>query len=358
MSMSHGGIQLGFEQIPEGEDEAILKIIEVERQLLQLRVDHEHLPGPGRSVPRGQHPKHHGCVRAEFVIADDIPADLRFGVFREPGKRFPAWIRYSNARVQDDQHPGGHGMAIKLMDVPGEKLLEGEEHEQTQDFILLDSPVFFIKNAIEYAEFDAALLRMQGTDSWLGKISLAAYFLKHPGELLILRKIESNISSNPLETQYWSTTPYKLGAGAVKYFASPRLGGEPITALSPSPDQLREALRRNLQTRDATFDFFVQSQVDPVRTPIEDPTHVWDEGLAPNQKVATILIPCQTFESDEQMEFCQNLSFNPWRSLPDHKPLGGINRVRKSVYVNLSDMRHELNNATHREPTPDTSPTG
>jgi len=50
-------------------------------------------------------------------------------------------------------------MAIKLMQVPGEKLLPGQEHGQTQDFLLLDSPTFFIKNAIEFAEFDAARLK-------------------------------------------------------------------------------------------------------------------------------------------------------------------------------------------------------
>ena len=73
-------------------------------------------------------------------------------------------IRFSNARVEDDQHPDGLGMAIKLMDVPGPKLLEAEGQEQTHDFILLDSPVFFIKNAIEYASFEAARVKMESTE--------------------------------------------------------------------------------------------------------------------------------------------------------------------------------------------------
>ena len=356
MSTHPSESQLGLEQIPEGEDQASEKIKESERQLLQLRIDHEHLPSPGKPVPRSQHPKHHGCVTAEFVIADDVPDDLRFGVFGEPRKRFPALIRFSNARVEDDQHPGGHGMAVKLMDVPGLKLLDGEEHEQTQDFILLDSPVFFIKNAIEYERFEAARVKMESSESWLSKLSMVAYFLTHLGELQILKKIESNVSSNPLETKYWSTTPYQLGASAVKYFASPILSGPPIAAHTPSPDQLREAMQLNLQTRDASFGFFVQRYVDIHNTPIEDPTHEWAEEKAPYQKVATIHIPRQTFDTPERMEFCQNLAFNPWHSLPDHRPLGGINRVRKAVYVALSEMRHRLNKVPREEPTPKTLP--
>ena len=59
-------------------------------------------------------------------------------------------------------------MAIKLMGVSGEKLLPGQQNEQTQDFLLLDSPIFFVKNAIEFAEFDAAVLNSEV--SWLRKV--------------------------------------------------------------------------------------------------------------------------------------------------------------------------------------------
>lgn len=356
MRPSHHENQLGLEQIPAGEDEAIAQIIELERRLLQKKIDRENLPGPGRPVPRGQHPKHHGCVRAEFVIAEDSPEALQIGLFREAGKRFPAWIRFSNARVQDDRHPGGHGMAIKLMGIPGVKLLGGEENAETHDFLLLDSPVFFIKNAIEYARFESALLAME--DSRLGLLSLARYFVTHLAEARILRKISKNVSTNPLETRYWSATPYKFGDGAVKYFVQPRVFGHPIGAKTPSVDQLHLAMKRNLDIRGAGFDFFVQRQVDPVRTPIEDATREWDERISPYEKVATIHIGRQTFDGSAQMAFCQDLAYNPWHALPEHRPLGGINRVRRAVYVALSDMRRKLNNAPLREPTPDTSPAG
>ena len=54
------------------------------------------------------------------------------------------------------------------------------------------------------------------------------------------------------------------------------------------------------------------------------------------------------------MQFCENLSFNPWRTLPEHRPLGSINRARLQVYPAISRFRHRKNNAPPwREPTPE-----
>jgi hypothetical protein len=343
MNISDSAHMVDLEQIPEGEEEAIKKVIDLERKILQKST------GQRRPVPRAQHPKHHGCVRAEFVIANEIPSGFKFGVFSEAGKTFPAWIRFSNARKQDDRESGGHGMAVKLMGVTGVKLLPGQQSEQTHDFLLLDSQIFFIKNAIQFAEFDAALLNSEV--SWFGKLSVLEYFVKHPREAWILHQIENNQSSNPLETQYWSVTPYKLGTGAVKYLVKPRLDGPPITATAGSQDQLRAAMKLNLETRDAFLDFYVQPQLDPVEQPIEDATQLWQTSP---QKVATIRIPCQSFDSPAQMDFCENLSFSPWHALTEHRPLGSLNRLRRETYVALSNLRHEENHVPSVEPTPET----
>ncbi|HUR55772.1 MAG TPA: hypothetical protein VMZ71_16665, partial [Gemmataceae bacterium] len=72
-------------------------------------------------VLRGVHPKDHGCVTATFRVADNLPAELRVGVFATPGREYPAWVRFSNAAVlvgADSSPTTGHGsrgMAIKLM---------------------------------------------------------------------------------------------------------------------------------------------------------------------------------------------------------------------------------------------------
>jgi hypothetical protein len=106
-----------------------------------------------------------------------------------------------------------------------------------------------------------------------------------------------------------------------------------------------------LHQHEAVFDFLVQLQSNPVTMPMEDPTIPWDESAAPFTKVATIRIPIQSFESKEQMQFGENLSFTPWHSVADLRPLGGINRTRKKVYAAISARRHELNGIKEREPS-------
>ena len=115
-----------------------------------------------------------------------------------------------------------------------------------------------------------------------------------------------------------------------------------------SPDKLRLAAVAHLKDHEARFDFFVQVQTDPVTMPVEDPTVEWN---GPYQKVATLRIPPQQFDTTERKLFGENLSFTPWHSLPDHRPLGGINRVRRDIYLAISKQRHELNGVPRREPT-------
>ncbi len=110
---------------------------------------------------RDAHPKMHGLVKAEFIVESDLPPELKIGVFKEP-KTYKAWIRFSNqnGNISPDKDGDIRGMAIKLMGVAGEKLLEQEKHEQTQDFILISTHVFVTKDA---KEFDNLLIAITGS---------------------------------------------------------------------------------------------------------------------------------------------------------------------------------------------------
>lgn len=106
-----------------------------------------------------------------------------------------------------------------------------------------------------------------------------------------------------------------------------------------------------LSAQDACFVFRVQRRSRPATMPIEDPTIEWSEQESAYVPLAKITIPRQSFSSLAQMNFCENLSFTPWHSLPEHRPLGGINRVRKIVYREVSKTRHEANGAPRLEPS-------
>lgn len=297
---------------------------------------------------RDAHPKMHGCVRAEFLIEANLPPELGIGVFKAP-RTFPAWIRFSNQSntVAPDWDKDIRGVAIKLMGVDGEKLLEHETQEKTQDFILISDNRFVTKDV---AQFDGLV---KGLTS--GFLSLIWFFLTH---LRVARNLIFSLRrhANPLEIQYFSVAPYRLGAKAVKYTLRPSGAVKSPLPEKPSNDYLREAMVRQLTSGTATFDFMVQFQSDPDTMPIEDPGIAWDEAVSPFRKVATLTIGRQDFDSEKQREFGDNLSFNPWRCLSEHRPLGGINRARRQVYAALSTFRHQRNAVVKREPTPDEMP--
>lgn len=305
-----------------------------------------------RPARRDAHPKAHGCVRAEFRVEPDLPPALAQGAF-VPGATYRAWIRFSNGNSDPDRagiRRDARGMAIKLTGVPGEKLLASERDATTQDFVLISHPAFFADDPSRYLK-----LIERATSRNPLKVALASLALGFKGAW-IAAKLASKRIASPLETRYWSSVPSRLGAGegrqAVKYSARPSGALSTTIPDDPGSNYLREAMARTLAERDASFDFLVQPRSGPSMN-VEDSMTEWPEDEAPFFKVATILIPRQVFTSPEQDVFCENLSFTPWHALPEHRPLGGVNRVRRVVYESISTFRHELNGATRREPTGD-----
>ena len=57
-------------------------------------------------------------------------------------------------------------------------------------------------------------------------------------------------------------------------------------------------------------------------------------------------------DTEERQSFGDNLSFNSWHCLAEHRPLGGFNRVRQMVYEEMYDFRHKHNGLVDKEPVP------
>jgi hypothetical protein len=288
---------------------------------------------------RGQHPKNHGAVWARFRVANDLPNRLKVGIFRQPND-YNCVIRFSNGKETNDQAPDAHGMAIKVF-VPGES---DQQETVTQDFVLADNPVFFAKNVEHLLEFFAKMQAAKGDPKAIINIA----FTSHPA----LAGFKKQLKTSPLQATYWSQTPYNFGGSAVKYKVVPDEGnGWPALRATKDPtNSLRRAMVERLtrQKIPVRFDFYIQEQTDPQKTPVENPTIAWNSRPI---KLATITIYPQKFDSKQQMEFCENLSFTPWRGLDEHRPLGGINRARKSIYEQSRELRHQTNKVEDREAT-------
>ncbi|PSB02943.1 catalase family protein [Merismopedia glauca] len=338
--MSEAVLEIGKEYPPQNEAEYLEKLLEIAQHNLNRQQ---------KPVMRGEHAKPHGCVKAQFKVAENLPEHLRVGIFTEP-KTYSAFVRFSNgnSRSQPDNKGDGRGMAIKLLDVPGKKVLSGEEDATTHDFILINHPVFIVRNLQDYVDFfEAAKLAK-------GKFPVKFFFPGinpwewHLSELKIAISLLTKKIQSPLTLQYWSMTPYKFGDKAMKLSAKPGKPNKLAKSYPKSDNYLQQVMSEYLAENEAEFDFFVQIQTDAQKMPIEDPTVEWN---APLEKVATITIPRQTFTSPTQIEFTENLSYNPWHSLPEHMPLGGINRARKLIYQQISQIRHDDNHVSKREPT-------
>ncbi len=87
----------------------------------------------------------------------------------------------------------------------------------------------------------------------------------------------------------------------------------------------------------------VQLQDTDKYMPIEDPSIEWKESDSAYVTVVKIIIPEQEFDSEQQQQYCENLSFSPWNALAEHRPIGQLNRIRKEVYDASSDYRHSKN---------------
>lgn len=298
---------------------------------------------------RDAHPKAHGCVRAEFHVDEKLEPRFAKGVFI-PGKTYQAWVRFSNGNPDANKPDGDgmeRGMSIKLLGIAGTKILESERQDTTQDFVMMSHPVFFLKDAADAVPFFEEL----GSESTLDKIKIP--FTLGFGQLYTLLKINTLKISNPLQTRYWTPVPYQLGIGperlAIKYSAQSCSATVDPMPNNAGPNFLREAMRNTLKTGDACMDFMIQPRTSD-KLGVEDARTQWSEEVAPFYKAATIRIPKQEFVSAEQLAFCENLSFTPWHALPEHKPLGSINRLRKIAYEQISNTRHGLNKAERSEP--------
>jgi hypothetical protein len=294
-------------------------------------------PGAAR---RAQHAKHHGCVTATFTIRDDIPADLRHGVFATVAS-YPAKIRFSNGRQTDDRTGDAHGMAIKLLDVPGTKLLEGQETQRAQDFILVDSETFFTGDLDLYVRLNQGL--MQPNQRLWDKLAFGFWlFVLHLPLALRAKRFASRTPTSPLTQSYFGAVPCSIDKTPVKWVAQP--ASTRTARPLDGPDGLSEALRRDLAEAPFVFDFGVDVQTDPQRQPVDDPTVAWSQVGARRVWLARLEIAAQAVEPHAAL--AEDIAYSPWHGLVAHMPLGAINRARKSVYRKLAIHRHQLNGVT------------
>jgi len=332
------------EERPQPDEEAHLEDI-----IATFRTQMQGLWNPGH-FERGGNTKTHGIVRAEFRVRDDLPPHIRRGIFAEP-RTYRAWVRYAGPGpyvTPDIDDVGFMSMSIKLMGVPGPKLLDDERF--TQDLFGISTPTFVTPDTRTNAQLQ----------HWSYKNAQLFYFLNfRESHILdsIMQLLWTKTQTSPLEGEYFSCVPYLLGEGqAMQYSFRPRAATRtrvPRLPLRPPDNYLRDAMVATLGKQDVEFDISLQLQTDPFLMPVENNAVLWPTSLSPRVPAAVLRISKQKFDSPEQLAFARVLSYNPWHCVPEHRPLGNQSRARRRMYAELSRFRQKMNNVQHYEPTGD-----
>lgn len=299
--------------------------------------------GQKTRIEEGQKPaeravfrKQHGIAYGEFIINEDIPEDFNHGLFT--GKRFDCALRFSSdtGPTSPDLHTT-MGIGLKLFGVEGPKLFrEGTN----ADFIFQNIDRFFTSDAQQMCAFTTAGVIDKDYD---------AYIDEHPEVGAILKAMMKEEGSC-LSASYWAILPFKLGeSNIVKYRLVP---DEDVHRGAPFDDDnyLKLDLEKRLRNGSSSFRFEVQPRTNEDTMPLNDAQAVWSEEESPYVCIAKLHLPQQDVTALGQADFGNSLSFNIWRTLEAHQPLGSIAEARRTVYAAGAQARQQANGQSQQEP--------
>ena len=222
---------------------------------------------PG-AFERGGNTKTHGIVRGEFIVHDNLPPELRHGIFAKP-QTYRAWVRFSGPGpyiTPDIDDVGFMSISIKLMGVPGPKLMEEEKFTQDM-FGVSHADLRDARHRSQRAAADrepeerADLLLPQPP-------SLARARLHHAGA--VDQDAEQPVRSAVLQLRAVSARAKARRCSTPSGRRSTRRTPIPRLPLRPPDDYLRDAMVAALDDGDVEFDFRIQLQTDPYLMPIEN----------------------------------------------------------------------------------------
>lgn len=276
-------------------------------------------------IARGLHGKPHAAVEGTLTIHADLPEHAKHGIGAQPGT-YRAIVRWSNGnggRLSDTE-PDVRGIAVKAIGVKGKKLIPGMEDAVTQDFLaILGSAtpfvdahefVWFVENAPNRATLPLKILFRFGPSKF-GKI---------------LKKLLASAKRKPasLATAVFnSNVPIRWGPYAVRYQFAPVAPPEAGKEQGPGRDYFGEELRARLANGPVEYDLQLQFFENEAATPIEDGTVEWS---SPFLTIGRLTIPKQTAQAEHPT--FEQLSFDPWHALVEHRPLGSMQRARNAAY--------------------------
>lgn len=309
---------------------------------------------------RAVHAKSHGLLQARLEVLEDLPPDYAQGLFAEPGS-YEAIIRLSTTPgdLLHDSVSTPRGMAIKIMDVDGQRLA-GSENSRSQDFILVNGKEFnspsgkaFLKNLKLLA---ATTDRLEGTKELLSKAfrGVEAALEAVGRESAALKSMGGTPPTHILGESFYGQLPLRHGDYIAKIAVVP--ASDSLKALAGvrldtrDPDVIRHKVQEFFEDQAAEWHLQVQLCTDLDTMPVES-VEAWDEENSPFVTVARITAQPQTAWTQERSEAADDgMHFSPWNGITAHQPLGSIMRLRKLAYQRSAAFRSQRNETPVTEP--------
>lgn len=257
-------------------------------------------------LKRLQHHKIQGCLKGTLTVAPNLKKDFETPVFTK-GAKHEIIARFSNINKDDDSERDLHGFAFRVLDPsrrPGE--LYG------QDFLANDTRKHFVRTPEQLMDF---LHFMSGN-------RLPTPELVH---LLASAVLQSHTRHSLLEDSYHSRTHFRFGKRNIRYGFFPCKQRD-FSNVELTENHLSKNLREEAK-KGICFDFSIQVHNDKVDPPINDYTQEW---VSRYQPIARITFPPQDVRANAST--CESLSFDPWRTMEEHRPLGFLNKARWYIY--------------------------
>jgi len=340
----------------ENERQVDAEIVATLRKISETTFEHR------KHAIRSVHAKSHGLLHGELTVHPDLPAVLAQGLFTQPAS-YSVVMRLSTtpSDLLDDNVSTPRGLAIKAIGVPGARVA-GSEDDATQDFVLINGPVFSAPNAGGFLKSLKLLEPTTDTgEAWkkvTSKIARGAEaVLEAAGtQSPTLLNLGGQPTTNILGETFYSAVPILYGDYIAKIAVAPvspeltALTGEKLDNTG-EPNALRDQVLNFFLANGGTWELRVQLCTDLATMPVEDASVPWPEDASPYLPVATITVPAQDSWTIEKIAAIDEaLSFSPWHALAAHRPLGAVMRARKSAYKMSAEFRAAHNGKPIKEP--------
>jgi catalase len=222
-----------------------------------------------------------------------------------------------------------------------------DQTSTTQDFVMINHPVFFAANVKDFLRLQTVREEMssntlKAADALTGGDLNPLHW--HWREIMNIAKIAGKPPAHPASNTYYSMSPIRYGNYLAKVRVKPAADQshswlEMLARLATESDAMRLALEKTLKSESVAFEFQVQLRTSEQSMPIEDATIEWPESESPYRTVAHLKFHQQDIEPLRDQNEYKHLGFSVWNCLVAHRPLGGINRIRRVVYPMSANWR-------------------